>query len=274
VSDPEFRALTGLIYDQAGIRLSAAKKALLTGRLSRRVRELGLRSFGAYRDHLLAHPDEWTPLLDRITTNETHFFREPRQFELMANEILPRLKAEAEAGRRPRRVRAWSAGCSSGEEPFSLAMLLRDRLGAGFDVDIVATDLSTRVLQQAREATWPMARAAEIPERYLKRYMLRGVRSEAGKLRAGDELRAHVRFERQNLMDDRYAVDGPFDLVLCRNVLIYFDPASKAHVLARLIDRLSPGGHLFLGHAETLAPGAVPMRSVCPNVYVREAAAS
>jgi len=275
VSDRDFRSLTRLIYSEAGIHLGPAKKALLAGRLSRRVRDLGLQSFGAYHEYVQEHPEEWVPLLDRITTNETHFFREPRQFEFVDRQLVPQLRAAADAGQRPRRLRAWSAGCSSGEEPFSLAMLLVDRLvPAGWDVEIVATDVSTRVLSQAELATWPIARAREIPERYLKRYMLRGVRGQEGRIRASDELRSVMRFERLNLAAQRYPLAGTFDLIFCRNVLIYFDQASKDQVLRRLLERLVPGGHFFLGHAETLGPTAVPMRSVCPNVYVREGVAS
>src|SRR5262245_1801467 len=275
VSEQDFRSLTGLIYAEAGIRLGPTKKALLTGRLSRRLRELGLDSFGAYHRYLESHPEERVPLLDCITTNETQFFREPRQFEALERSILPRWREAAEAGRRPRRVRAWSAGCSSGEEPYSLAMTLLAQFPAeaGWELEIIATDVSTRVLRRAQDGIFSLERAAQIPTPYLKRFMLKGVRGQEGVMRASDELRRIVRFERLNLSEDAYALAGSFDLIMCRNVLIYFDQASKAHVLERLLARLGPEGHLFLGHAETLGPPRLPMRSVLPNVYARDDAA-
>ncbi|HET7294658.1 MAG TPA: protein-glutamate O-methyltransferase [Vicinamibacteria bacterium] len=274
VSDRDFRSLTGFIYAEAGIRLGPTKKALLAGRLSRRLRELQLDSFGDYHRYLESHPEERVPLLDCITTNETQFFREPRQFEALERSILPRWREAAEAGRRPRRVRAWSAGCSSGEEPYSLAMTLLEQCPpeSGWELEILATDVSTRVLRRAQEAVFPIERAAHIPDRLLKRFMLKGVRGQEGRMRAADELRRAVRFERLNLKEDEYPFGGGFDLILCRNVLIYFDQASKAHVLERLLARLAPEGHLFLGHAETLGPTQLPMRSVLPNVYARDGA--
>ena len=275
VSDREFSAFQKLIYEEAGIHLSPVKKALLTGRLSKRVRELGLASLGAYHEYVTrSEPDERVHLLDCITTNETRFFREPRQFAFLEQELAPAWIAAAEAGRRPRRLRVWSAGCSTGEEPFSVAMVL---LGLcppehGWEVEILATDVSTRALARAREASWPIDRAAEIPEPHLRRGMLRGVRSQQGRMCAGSELRRVVRFERLNLMEAGPAPGGRFDLVLCRNVLIYFDAASKQRVIERLLGKLEPEGHLFLGHAEGLNRTTAGIRPVRPNVYARAGA--
>ncbi len=269
LSRSEFAAFQGLIQREAGIFLSEVKEALLVGRLSRRLRELGLPTFEAY--HRLVQEDEAerVRMLDAICTNETHFFREPRQFEFLERQVFPDWRAEAERGERTRTVRAWSAACSTGEEPYSVAMLLLDRL-PGWNVEILATDLSTRVLEKARAALFPLERSAEIPPEYLKRFMLRGVGPQEGRMKAGPELRAVVRFQRLNLNDESYAAPQALDLVLCRNVLIYFRPETKARVVERLLRHLSPRGHLFLGHAESASGLGVRVRSVGPNVYSRE----
>lgn len=269
LSRSEFAALQGLIQREAGIFLSEVKEALLVGRLSRRLRELGLTSFAAY--HRLVQEDETerVRMLDAICTNETHFFREPRQFEFLERQVLPMWQAEVERGERTRTVRVWSAACSTGEEPYSVAMLLLDRL-PGWNVEILATDLSTRVLEKARAALFPLERSAEIPPEYLKRFMLRGVGPQEGRMKAGPELRAVVRFQRLNLNDESYAAPQALDLVFCRNVLIYFRPETKARVVERLVRHLSPRGHLLLGHAESASGLTVRVRSVGPNVYSRE----
>jgi chemotaxis protein methyltransferase CheR len=205
-----------------------------------------------------------------LSTNQTHFFREPAQFEFLERRLLPEMKAEAERGERRRRLRAWSAACSTGEEPFSLAMVLLDAFppGSGWELEILATDVSTRVLDQGRDAVWPFDKATEIPDRYRKRFMLKGRRRQEGKLKAGPELRSLVRFERQNLNDEtRRVPGGPFDLIFCRNVLIYFGKEEKLRVLHRLFAQLAPGGGLFLGHAESLSGVMERVRCVGPMIY-------
>jgi chemotaxis protein methyltransferase CheR len=272
ISASEFALFRDLIHQESGIFLSEAKKALVVGRLWRRLRQLGLSSLGAYY-RLLAEGDEQerVRMLDCICTNETHFFREPRQFEFLEQQIFPEWAARAAAGGMPRRVRAWSAACSTGEEPYSLAMTLLAHFppSSGWTFEILASDLSTRALDQASAGLWCIDKAKEIPERYLKAFMLRGSGPQEGVMKAGPEIRSLVRFQRVNLNQDRYAVAGPFDLVFCRNVLIYFDVASKARVVERLLDQLAPSGHLFLGHAESLTGLSDRGRSVGPTVYVR-----
>ena len=249
------------------------KKALLVGRLSRRVRELGLESFEAYYRHVVdgAHPAERVELINNICTHETQFFREPRQFEFLEQTVAPRWRAEAEAGTRPKHIRAWSAACSSGEEPVSLAMSLLNHFPAraGWTVEVLATDISTRVLDRARAAIWPIEKAGQIPPGYLKRFMLRGTGEQQNKMKAGPEIRATVRFQQLNLHDETYALGDAFDLIFCRNVLIYFNAASKEHVVTRLLARLAPDGLLFLGHAESLTGMRDQPRAVIPTVYSR-----
>ena len=273
LTEQEFALFQGLIYREAGIYLAPAKNFLLARRLGGRVRELGLRSFAAYYRYVVksGDRDERIRMLDRICTNETRFFREPRQFEFLDERLLPQWKEAAQAGRRPRRARVWSAGCSTGEEPYSLAMVLLHHLppSDGWSIEVLASDLSTRVLGRAREAVWPIERADDIPERHLKRFMLKGTGSQAGRMAAGPELRSIVRFQRLNLNDEHYPVSGPFDLILCRNVLIYFDQQSKTRVIERLLDYLDPRGHLFVGHAESLSSLTDRVRSVIPTVFTK-----
>jgi chemotaxis protein methyltransferase CheR len=262
VSDDEFALFQQLIHRESGIYLQPSKRALLQGRLVKRLRALELKSYRAYYRRVSEDPVEKVRMLDCICTNETRFFREPRHFELVREEVLPALRR-----RDARRVRAWSAGCATGEEPYSLAMLLTDE--PGLDGHILATDLSTRALEHAEAAVWPIERAQEIPERYRKRYMLRGTRSQAGRMKAGPELRERVTFLRLNLNDWVYRIQGAFDLIFCRNVLIYFDAAAKARVVEQLLAHLAPGGFLFVGHAESLTGLNDRLTCLEPTIYRR-----
>ena len=273
ITAPEFALFQTLIRREAGIHLSESKKALLVGRLTRRLRELGLRTFAAYYRKVKADAAERVLMVDRVSTNETHFFREPRQFDYLETEIIPDWLR-----RPPRTLRVWSAGCSTGEEAYSLASVLRAAFPAerGWGVQIFGTDISTRVLERARAARWPIDKSREIPKRYLQTFFLRGYGSQEGWMKAGPELTPLVRFERQSLLEDPGTLPGPFDLVLCRNVLIYFDTATKRRVIDHLIGQLAPHGYLFLGHAESLHLLAHDMKAAGPTVYRRahEAAAS
>ena len=271
----EFQLLTELIFREAGITLPETKRALVVRRLNGRVAELGLPSFGDYYEFVLADATgaELVRLIDLIATNETHFFREPAHFELLEQRVYPTWRADAEAGRRPRRVRAWSAACSTGQEPYTLAMQLLTHFprSEGWDVELLATDISTHALRIAQAATWPVERAKEIPERYLKRFMERGIGDYVDRMRAGAELREAVRFSRLNLNEEQYAVPGEFDLIFCRNVLIYFSAEGRAAVIDRLTNRLSPSGLLFVGHAESLHAHRARLTPIVPTVYRRAA---
>ncbi len=271
VDDHQFARFQALVQREAGIWLAPVKKALLVARLARRLRELGLASYRKYYDRVTSDPAELVRMLDCLATNETHFFREPRHFTFLAEDVYPRWHAEAQAGARPRAIRVWSAACSTGEEPYSLAMSLLGAFppGSGWEIEIVATDLSTRVLDRARAGVWPIAKAGEIPPADLKAFMLRGVGSQAGRMRAGPEIRGVVRFARLNLNDASWPGLGTFDLLFCRNVLIYFDPATKRRVVSKLLRHVGPEGLLFLGHAESLSGMNHAVRSVLSTVYAR-----
>lgn len=272
LSEGEFLRFRQLIEEETGIHLSDAKRPLLVARLAKRVRQLGMTSFGQYFDRIVGDedPQERVAMFDAISTNETRFFREPRHFELLAHDILPRWKAQAALGRREKRVTVWSAGCSSGEEPYSLAMTLLQAFDPEeWELRIDATDLCTRVLETARQGVWPMRKAADVPNELLRRFMLRGTRSQEGLVKAGDALRSIIRFGRVNLADEPYPVGSGYDLVFCRNVLIYFGHAQRVRVVRNLLSHLTPGGYFFIGHAETLSGIAEGPRSVIPTVYVQ-----
>lgn len=269
IQDGEFATFQRLVEEHAGIHLSETKRALVVSRLFKRLRKLHLTTFTDYIDRVTADDAELVEMIDAICTNESHFFREPRQFDLLRESVIPNWRRESDLRMRDKKIRIWSAGCSTGEEPYSLAMLLLGELPAadGWDVRIQATDLSTRVLAYAGRGVWPIEKAAEIPQPYLKRFMLRGTRSHQGDVTAGAEVRSIVEFARLNLTETPYGV-GQFDAVFCRNVLIYFRPERRAAVIAELVNHIKPGGTLLLGHAETL-PVTPALTRVVPNVYVK-----
>jgi chemotaxis protein methyltransferase CheR len=268
ITDKEFQLFQSLIERETGIHLSPAKREMLMGRLGRRLRALGLQTYSAYYEHVLeARDGELVRLLDAVCTNQTSFFREPRQFEFLVQRVFPAWKGAPPA---PRRIRVWSAACASGEEPYSLAMLLLDQFppSAGWTIEIRATDLSTRALERARAGVWPLEGATEIPDRYLRAYMLRGTGPRGGTMKASPRIQSLIRFDRLNLRDQAYPGMGFFDLIFCRNVLMYFGADAKAQVVSRLLTHLLPGGYLFVGHAETLSGITDRVRSVMPTVYV------
>ena len=257
ISNRDFNAVRSFVYEQLGVSLSEAKRALVVSRLGGRMRILGIRSYRDYVDRAQGDPAERQRLFDAITTNETRFFREPAQFELLQRQILPTW----------RNARVWSAGCSSGEEPYSIAMLLADRLPAGTH-SVLATDISMRMLERATSAIYPISRKDDIPTALLKRYVLRGVQSQEGMIAIAPEIRRLVRFTPLNLNDVTSYPAGPFEAIFCRNVLIYFDAGSRRRVIDALIARLHSGGFLFLGHAESLTSHA-DAHSIAPHVYMK-----
>jgi chemotaxis protein methyltransferase CheR len=271
VSPALFACFQKLIYEQAGIWLAPHKTALLRSRLSQRLRELGCSGMAEYYAIVSREGSdvERQRMLDCVTTHETHFFREPQHFKYLEQEVFPRWRQEAQEGRRPRRVRVWSAGCSTGQEPYSLAMLLLEnfRPSQSWLLEVMATDISTRALDSARAALYPAAQADEIPGDYLRRYMLRGTDEREGWIRPAPEVRALVSFGQLNLMDEKRPSAERFDLVFCRNVMIYFDLDSKRKSTALLSSALSPQGLLMAGHSENLH-GLMPgLKLVAPTIY-------
>lgn len=268
-----FAKFQRLIHQETGIWLGDSKSALLCGRLSRRLRALGLTTMDQYYDlvTLPAQHEERVSMIDAITTNETRFFREPRQFEFLEWRAIPRWRAEAERGSRPRAIQIWSAGCSSGEEPYSLAMLLaRHLLGErGWNVTILATDISTRMLAHARTGIYSITKSADIPEPLLKDYMLKGIAKQDGQMKVMPEIQTVVEFQKLNLSQGPYPPEAHFDLIFCRNVLIYFDHQSKQQVVEHLTRCLARTGLLIVGQAENLSGMSSQLRSLVPAVYTR-----
>lgn len=267
----DFDALRTIVHGVSGIFLSHAKKALLVSRLNKRLRALDLSTYADYREYLAAHPDELTHLVDSISTNETQFFREPQQFDHLATVLCPAWRRRAESGERHKHFRIWSAACSTGEEAYSAAMAVLDELPAaqGFTLDVLATDISTVVLGKAIRGLWPIGKSAQIPPDKLARYMLRGTEEQSGLMAAGNELRQVVRFRRMNLIEGPYPSEKDFDLILCRNVLIYFDPPTRANVVAHVLEHLDQDGRLYLGHAESVHPFGLPMTREGPSIYAK-----
>lgn len=260
LNDQEFKQFQSMIYDIAGISMSPAKKPLVSGRLAKRVKHHNLGSYGDYFKLLMNNGSsgELQTAIDLLTTNETYFFREPKHFDFMRNKVLPEHKPG-------KMFRLWSAASSSGEEPYSLAMLLADVLGAS-PWEIVGSDISTRVLDRARSGLYPMERSEDIPQSYLKRFCLKGVGSQDGYFLVDGELRNRVRFEYVNL-NETLPKMGEFDVIFLRNVMIYFDMETKRQVVARMLSLLAPGGHLVIGHSESLNGICDGLKVVLPSVY-------
>lgn len=267
LSRRDFDRIARYIYAQAGIRLPPAKLTMIEGRLRRRVRATGRDSLGDYCTWLFEddHLDgERQHLLNAVTTNKTDFFREPKHFDYLQNGALPQMQAEG-----VRRLRVWSAACSTGAEPYTIAMVLdafaRDRHGP--DYGILATDLDTEVLAAARRGIYAAAMVEPVPAALRHRYVLRPRDRTREEVRIVPELRSAVGFAQLNLMDDHYSVGEPMDMIFCRNVLIYFDKATQEQVVRRLAACLRPGGLLFLGHSESVAGFTLPLTAVANTVF-------
>lgn len=274
LTEVEFARFRELVETEIGIHLSSVKQALVNARLLARIRELGLGTFHEYYERVVASPhDELIRFINAICTNETRFFREPAQFEHLRSRLLPSLRRDADAGQRPRRLRVWSAACSSGEEPYTLAMALLSGLPGDWTIEILATDISTKVLERAVAAVYSMERLQEIPSELHKRFLLRGFGSRVGSFRIGPDARSPVRFQRENLVTSDFAPLGQFDLIFCRNVLMYFRPETRHRVVSRLLGQLAPEGQLFVGHSESLHGLDLDVETVAPTIYRPRAAA-
>jgi len=276
LSDAEFTALSTFIYDHCGIRYPPAKRITLEARLRRRLRALGLPGFAQYLPQVLgasASPEEVVRMIDEITTNKTDFFREPAHFDYLTRVALGALAA-SRAAQPSRPLSVWSAACSTGEEVFTLAMVLEDaatgagpgRAGPPLRYSILGTDISTEVLQSARRAIYDESLIEPVPLAMRRRYLLQSRDRDPPLVRIVPALRAKVRFARVNLLEP-FSLDGPADVIFCRNVLIYFDRPTQRRVLERLWQRLAPGGFLFLGHSDSLTGLDLPLLPQIPSVY-------
>ncbi|PPJ46709.1 protein-glutamate O-methyltransferase CheR [Rhizobium sp. KAs_5_22] len=267
ISKRNFDQLARFIYDYSGIKMPPTKMTMLEGRLRRRLRATGISSFDDYCDYLFKHDgleQEKVFLIDAVTTNKTDFFREPNHFNYLRDHALPKL-----AARDLRRFRIWSSACSTGAEPYTISMVLDDFTGGNPQQDyaILATDLSTDVLQTARRGIYSADMVAPVPPELRERYVMTPLDAHRREVRIHPALRSKVGFARLNLMDPSYGIGDPMHIIFCRNVLIYFDKPTQHRVLSRLIDCLVPGGYLFIGHSETVSGFDLPIRQVANTVF-------
>ncbi|MCX7635218.1 MAG: protein-glutamate O-methyltransferase [Syntrophales bacterium] len=264
--DRDFEKLSSLIYELCGINLHDGKRELVKARLGKRLREGNFSSFGDYYRYVTTPEgkDELVSMIDAISTNLTYFFREEKHFQRLRTVIPQLLDRGAE---RRRRLRLWSAGCSTGEEPYSLAIAVRECLGdRPCDVKILATDISTRVLNKAMSGIYAEDRIERVPRDLLRRYFQYGTGKSAGLYRVKEDIRGLVDFRRFNLMDEPPS-DFRFDIIFCRNVMIYFDKPTQNNVVNRFYRCLEPGGYLFIGHSESLTGLEHAFKYVEPSVY-------
>ena len=275
-TEGEFKLFRDLIHAHTGIALGPHKRTLLQARLAKRLRTLRLTSFTEYHRHLEQDPtgEELTHCLNAITTNKTEFFREGHHFRYLTEELVPALRTRsARTGNRS--VRVWSAGCSTGEEPYTIGITLLEALGGtrGWDLRILASDIDTEVLDRAAAGVYSLEQVAAVPRPLLARYFLRGVGERAGLVSVRPELRALVRFRRINFLEDPWPIRTRFDAIFCRNVLIYFDRPTQQRLLERFVGLLKGDSVLFLGHSENIHGLVTGLDHIGNTIYLRHVTA-
>jgi chemotaxis protein methyltransferase CheR len=262
LSPRDFERIRKLAFDYCGLDMSTGKEELVASRLGKIMRMEGISSYGAYYDHVVADKTSTAliKMIDSLTTNHTSFFREQQHFDFLAATIFPALAGRSQ-------IDIWSSASSSGEEPYSVAFAAREFYGAACPgLRILASDISTRILAAAQKATYDTGRLNGIPKSLLSRYFLRGKGESANLYRVKPEVRADVRFQRVNLTES-FHIDTIFPLILCRNVMIYFNAATQEELIERLYRQIEPGGYLFIGHSESLNRITHQFEYVCPAIY-------
>jgi chemotaxis protein methyltransferase CheR len=269
LSRQEFDRVAEIVYDNCGINLEFCKKTMVESRLGRRLRALNMPTFQNYLQFIASNEGiakELVHMIDVVTTNKTDFFRENHHFEFLTESLPVLLESNP-----TRSLKVWSAACSSGEEPYTLAMVLQEfaRLNSGFSYEILASDISTQILQKAIEAVYAADRADDIPNHYRTKYLLKSKDKVSPKIRVVAELRSRVRFEQINLIDADLSVNSLQDLIFCRNVLIYFDRETQLKVVKNILRNLRQGGLLFIGHSESLHFFDLPIKQIRPTIFVK-----
>ncbi len=272
LADRDFKRLSQFINAECGIKVPPAKKTMLESRLQKRLRSLGMNDYKDYCEYLFSLKGmeiEMPHLLDAVTTNTTHFFREPKHFEYLYNNVLPEWFEKR--GRFGELV-IWSAGCSTGEEPYTLAMVLSEFAGQnpGFSFVIVATDINNEVLNTAHKAVYSEEKTAKIPPLLRRKYLLKSRDRNSRLVRIVPELRQKVRFRRLNFMGE-FGFREPLDIIFCRNVMIYFDRPVQENLLRKFVHHLDKGGYIFIGHSESLAGMDLGLEQAAPTVYKKKA---
>lgn len=269
LTDDEFKKLSAFIYDESGIKLPPVKKIMLQCRLQKRLRDLKMSSFNEYCEYVFSKQGidyELINMLDVVSTNKTDFFREPTHFDFISKTILPEFNSQNGS----KQFKAWSAGCSSGEEPYTLAIVLNEfmeTVNPLFNYTIDATDLSTKILQIATNAVYTENRVDCIPLNLKQKYILRSKDRLHPTIKIAPIIRNRISFSRLNLMNNSYNTPNVYNLIMCRNVLIYFDRETQERVINRLCERLLPNGILMLGHSESILNMKVPLKQVQPTIY-------
>lgn len=269
LSNEDFNRLSDFIFNQYGIKMPMAKKIMLQSRLQKRLRELNIVDFKEYVDYVFSkegQDNEVIHMIDVVSTNKTDFFREPVHFDFLSNVVIPELMAEPTS---QKFLKVWSAGCSSGEEPYTIAMTLQDckEKYPGFDFSIFGTDISTRILKSAIEAIYKENRVEEVPLLIKRKYFLKSKDRANPTVRIIPDLRKKVSFGRLNFMDSSYNVPDSFDVIFCRNVLIYFDRETQERVINKLCTKLKTNGFFFLGHSESITSMQVPLKQIKPTIF-------
>jgi chemotaxis protein methyltransferase CheR len=267
LTDKEFNQLSQFIQSNYGIKMPPIKKVVLQGRLQKRLKKLQINDYKTYIDYVFSPQgqEEIIHMMDVVSTNKTDFFRESVHFEFMTDEILPELFKRD--GRTV--VKAWSAGCSSGEEPYTMAITMQEfkDKNPGFDYQILATDISTQMLQLGANAIYKEERIDEIPLYLKKKYFLRSKDPNNKQVRLVKQIRDKVQFMRLNFMDNTYQVNDNFDFIFCRNALIYFERETQEIVINKLCSKLKTGGFFILGHSESITNMRVPLKSIKPTIF-------
>jgi len=272
MTDADFRQLSRFVQETWGIKLPVNKKLMLEGRLRKRLSQLRMADYREYCEYLFSpegHENEAREMIDLVSTNKTDFFREAEHFNYLVDEAVPELLSSQHVGDNKNPLKIWSAGCSSGEEPYTMAMVLSDyaEQHSGFRFSIYASDISQRVLQTAVMAIYAESKIAPVPMEMRKKYLLRSKDKTKQLIRFAPNIRRLVSFDRINLMNVEEQVGEAFHVIFCRNVIIYFDRDTQESLLNKFAHKLMPGGYLFLGHSEALAGMQVPFRCVAPMVY-------
>jgi chemotaxis protein methyltransferase CheR len=271
LTDKEFDSISLFIYEQCGIKMPPIKKTMLETRLRKRLRALKINKFSEYCDLVLNQKgfnDEIVHMIDVVTTNKTDFFREPSQFNYLAKVVLPELMDKYGIGIK-RKCKVWSAGCSTGQEPYTLSIVLSEfaEQVQKFDFSILATDISTQVLEKAILGIYDIDCIEPIPFDLKRKYILKNKDRQKQIVRVSSELRKLVNFRRLNFMDADFGIAENMDVIFCRNVIIYFDKQTQEELITKLCDYLITGGYLFLGHSETILNMNLPMIQVAPSTY-------
>lgn len=268
INDHEFALISRLVFEKFGINLTDKKKSLVQGRLNKLIKELGLRSFREYYDYVTKDVTgkSLTVLIDKISTNHSYFFRESSHFDFMIRTALPEIIHRKET-KMSKKLRIWCAGCAAGEEPYSISILLSEFFGSQideWDLGILATDISLTVLNQALTGIYTKEKLRDVPVGLVKKYFIEGTGDE---MKVEQSVRKRILFKRMNLMDSQFPIKNPFDIIFCRNVMIYFDQNTRNQLVSKFYEYTLKEGYLFIGHSESIPRDATRYRFIKPAIY-------